>query len=178
MKKNQTFQQGARGCLMSLLSMVLAISALAVSTNYHYPQHASCRGMLGAGFPLLFICDDWGGGSPTGSWEKIDFVDVVNGGIRPGGFLVDLLFYILLIVMIGFAASGFVHKGINLRDWWWTTSIIIGFVFGFLFAFLAVWSSDLYIKNPPIGTATPVIPSATASEPMHSITTPIATLIP
>jgi hypothetical protein len=47
---------------------------MAISANYQYPEHPSCGGMLGAGFPVLFICDDWGGGSPTSSWEKIDYV--------------------------------------------------------------------------------------------------------
>ena len=173
MKENQIFQQGSRGCLISLLIILLAICAMAISANYHYPQHASCHGMLGAGFPVLFICDDWGGGSPTGSWNKIDFVDVVNGGIRPAGFLVDFLFYVLLILIIWFAASSFVHKDVNYRDLWWTTFVVAGFVFGFLCAFLTVWTSDLYIKNPPMSTPTPVIPSATASE-----ITPIVTSTP
>ena len=175
MKENQFFQQGSRSCLISLLSILLAICAMAISANYHYHQHASCHGMLGAGFPVLFICDDWGGGSPTGSWNKIDFVDVVNGGIRPAGFFVDFLFYILLILIIWFVTSSFLHKGVNYRDFWWATFIIIAFMFGFLFAFLTIWSSDSYIKNPHIGTPTPtpVIPSATASE-----TTPIGTLTP
>jgi hypothetical protein len=178
MKENQLFQQGGRGCLISLLSILLAIGAMAISANYRYPQHASCRGILGAGFPVLFICDDWGGGSPTGSWNKVDFVDVVNGGIEPGGFLVDFLFYILLILIIGFVTSSVLLKVVNHRDFWWTTFITIGFVFGFLFAFLTIWSSDSYVKNPPIGTPTPVIPSATVSEIIPLETTPIATFIP
>lgn len=178
MKENRFFRQGSRGCFISLLSIILALSAMAVSANYHHPQHPSCRGMLGAGFPVLFICDDWGGGSPTSSWEKIDFVDVVNGGIRPGGFLVDFLFYILLTLIIWFIASRFLYKGANHPDLWWTTLIMIGFVFGFLFAFLTVWSSDLYIKNPPMGTPTLGIPSATASETIPSVTSPTATLTP
>jgi len=173
MKENHIFQQGLRGCLISLLSIVLAIGAMAISANYHYPQHAVCHGMLGAGFPVLFICDDWGGGSPTGSWNKIDFVDVVNGGIRPGGFFVDFLFYILLILIVWLVVSGFLRKGVKHGNSWWTVFMITAFVFGILFAFLTIWSSDSYIKNPQIGTSTPVIPSATASE-----ITPIATSIP
>lgn len=173
MKEPQLFQQGLRGCFISLLSIVLAIGAMAVSANYHYPQHAACHGMLGAGFPVLFICDDWGGGSPTGSWNKIDFVDVVNGGIRPGGFFVDFLFYILLILIIWLVVSGFLRKGVKYGNSWGTVFMITAFVFGILFAFLIIWSSDSYTKNPPIGTPRPVIPSATASE-----ITPIATSIP
>lgn len=86
MKENQSFLQGSRGCFISLVIILTAIFAMAVSVNYQYPENPSCRGMLGAGFPVLFICDDWGGGSPTGSWGKIDLVDVMNGGIRLGGF--------------------------------------------------------------------------------------------
>jgi hypothetical protein len=173
MKENQLFQQGSRGCLISLLSIVLAISAMAISTNYQYARYASCGGMLGAGFPVLLVCDDWGGGSPTGSWGKIDFVDVINGGIRPGGFLVDFLFYLLLILIVWFVASSALHEDVNHRHLWVTTFIIIGFVFGFLFAFLTIWSSDLYIKIPAIGTATPAIPSPIASETEAPLATPI-----
>ncbi len=173
MKETPLFQQGLRGCFISLLSIALVISAMALSTNYHYSQHAACRGMLGAGFPVLFICDDWGGGSPTGSWNKIDFIDVVNGGIRPGGFFVDFLFYMLLISITWLITTSLVHKGINQGDFWWTMFMMNAFAFGFLFVFLTIWSSDAYIKNPPIGTSTPVIPSATASE-----ITPIGTSNP
>jgi hypothetical protein len=135
--------------------------------------------MLGAGFPVLFICDDWGGGSPTGSWGKIDLVDVMNGGIRLGGFFIDLLFYILMILIIWSAASSFLQKGTNHRDLWWTTFILLAFVVGVSFAFLTVWTSDLYNKNPIlVGTPTPVIPSATAVGTMPSIMTPIVTLTP
>lgn len=178
MNESQFFRQGSRGCFINLVILLVANFAIAISTNYHYPEHPSCGGMLGAGFPVLFICDDWGGGSPTGSWGKIDFVDVVNGGIRPSGFLVDFISYTLLIWIVLFTASTFFHTGINLRDLWWTTFILIGFVFGFLCAFSTIWSSDFYIRNPPIGTPTSLIPSATASETVPSIATPIPTLIP
>ena len=171
MKENQLFQQGLRGCLISILSIILAISAMAVSTNYHYSQHTACRGMLGAGFPFLFICDNWGGGSPTGSWGKIDLVDIVNGGIQPEGFLVDFLFYILLILILWFIASPFLPRGLHHSDLWWTMFIILGFGFGFLFAFFIIWSSDSYVRRPPVGTPTHVVPSPTASESTPTTTT-------
>jgi hypothetical protein len=66
--------------------------------------------MLGAGFPILFICDDWGGGSPTNSWGKITFVDILNGGIKPGGFLVDLLVYAILFVLISLLVLGIYQR--------------------------------------------------------------------
>lgn len=162
MNDHPPFKQGSRGCLISLLSFVIAISAMALSTAFQYPQPATCQGMLGAGFPTLFICDDWGGGSPTGSWGKIDFVDVVNGGIRPAGFFIDLLFYLALSLIVWLVVSGILRKGIRARDLWWTTCILFGFVLGFAFAFMTIWSSDLYVKRPPLGTPTPVIPTETS----------------
>ena len=178
MKENQLFRQGSRGCFISLASVLLAICAMAISTNYQHPEHPSCGGMLGGGFPVLFICDDWGGGSPTGSWDKIDFVDVLNGGVRPEGFLIDFLFYSVLIWIAWFIASGIFHKGINDHDLWWATFIGVGFIFGFLCAFLTFQSSDLYVRDSHIRTPTPVIPSPTSFETMPSLTTPIATSTP
>ena len=172
MNENQPFQQGSRGCIISMLIIVLAVIALAFSTSYQFPQHLSCQGMLGAGFPLLFICDDWGGSSPTSSWGKIDLVDVANGGIQPIGFFIDFIFYILVSLIVWVTISGFLRKATNHGDLWWATTILIGFLIGFSFAFLSVWTSDQYIKHPAIGTATPVIPSATAAEATTSIMTP------
>ena len=98
MKRLLFFPGGCFGRLTILLSMVLAVVAIAASLDYQYDSNPSCfdGDRLGAGFPVLFICDDWGGGSPTNSWGKIDFVDVLNGGFRPAGFVVDFLFYTFL----------------------------------------------------------------------------------
>lgn len=114
--KNQFFLRGSRGCLISLAIIFLAVFAMAISTNYQYPDHPSCGGMLGAGHPVLFICDDWGGGSPTNSWGKITFVDVPNGGIRPTGFLIDFLFYAVLIWIIWLFVARILQKRINQSD--------------------------------------------------------------
>jgi len=176
--ENQSFRQGVRGCFVSLVSILLAICALAISANFHYPGHPSCRGMVGGGFPMLFICDDWGGGSPTGSWGKIDFVDVLNGGIRPVGFVTDFMFYIVLIWIVMFIVSGIFHKGINHRDFWRAIFITLGFISGFLCAFLTFGSSDFYAREFLNRTPTPVIPSPTSLETMPSVITPITTLTP
>jgi hypothetical protein len=179
MKENQFFRQGTRGCFISLVSILLAIFAMAISANYQYSEHPSCRGMLGAGFPVLFICDDWGGSSPTGSWGKIDFIDVLNGGIRPEGFLIDFLFYSVLIWIVGFITSGVFNKGIKRHDLWWATFISVGFIFGFLFAFLMFQSSRLYIGGSRFrATSTPISLSPTPLETMPSIITPITTSTP
>ena len=175
MKDNQFFQQGFRGCLISLVCILLAIWAVALSANRQYPEQAGCGGTLGAGFPVLFICDDWGGGSPTGSWEKIDFVDYLNGGIRPGGFLVDFLFYAVLIWIVWFTVSSIIYKGINWRDLSWTIFISIGFLAGVLSAFLLFQPGYYeYIRTfRPFNTPTP-----TVSTPIGTISTISSTLTP
>jgi len=101
MNENQLIQQGARGCLTSLIITFLAICAMIISINRQYPAHPACGGMLGAGFPAIFICDDWGGGSPSSSWGKITFVDVPNGGIRSGGFLCAFLTFLSSSLYLG-----------------------------------------------------------------------------
>jgi hypothetical protein len=66
--------------------------------------------MIGAGFPFLFICDDWGGGSPTSSWGKIDFADVLNGGLHTQGFLLDVLVYFTLFFAAGLLLTAIQSK--------------------------------------------------------------------
>jgi len=177
MKENQLFRQGFRGCLISLVCIMLAIYAVSISAKYLYSKSPTCGEMVGGGFPVLFICDDWGGGSPTGSWGKIDFVDVLNGGIVPGGFLVDFLFYFFLIWIIWFTVSSIIHKGVNQGDLWWTTFFDIGFITGLLLAFL-VFLPGYYVNvRPPfIRTPTPV-PTSVDSFP-SLIETSMPTIAP
>jgi hypothetical protein len=136
--------------------------------------------MLGAGFPVLFICDTFTGSSPLGELGNIDYVDVFyGGGIRPAGFLIDLLFYLIPIWVIWFIVASIFHKGISYRDLWWTAFIIIGFISGFLFAFWTIQSSQLYDKNSDyLNTSVPIIPSPTQLGTMPALITPIATLDP
>jgi hypothetical protein len=161
MKENHFFRPGFQGCFISVAIILLAISAMAVSTNYQYPAHPSCGGALGAGFPTLFICDAGLGGSPIDSWGKVDFADVFNRGIRPGGFIVDFLFYLALIWLVGVVASRISYNRIDPRNIGWAAFISIGFVFGFLCAFLVFQSSSSYdprISTPtPLGISTPLI---------------------
>ncbi len=185
MKENPLFRQGFRGCFISLVCILLAIWAVSISAKYVYPENPSCGNMLGAGFPMMFICDNWGGGSPTGSWGKIDFVDVLNGGMIPSSFLVDFLFYFTLIEMIWFIASRIIHKGLNWSDWWWTGFISVGFITGFLCAFLVYQSSYFeyvrHVRLPLIHTSTPTLSFQTpvGTLPIVAPTiTPIATSTP
>ena len=161
MKENHFFRPGFHGCFISLLIILLASSAMAISTNYQYPAHPSCRGALGAGFPTLFICDAGVGGSPIDSWGQIDVADVFNRGIRPEGFLVDFLFYLGLIWLVGVVVSRISPNRIDHRAVWWAALISIGFIFGVLCAFLVFQSSSLYesrVSTPtPLGTITPLL---------------------
>jgi hypothetical protein len=100
MEKYLFSRQGLRGRFIIIDSILAAICAMVVSMNHQYPENPSCGGMLGAGFPVLFICDNWGGGSPANSWVKITFIDVINGGINPGGYVVDFLFYTVVTYVI------------------------------------------------------------------------------
>ncbi len=93
MKKIRFIPHGCGFFLFGFVSLFLAFAAIILSANYQYPESPACGGMLGAGFPLLYICDNWGGGSPTSSWGKITPVDVINGGVNFSGFLADFLFY-------------------------------------------------------------------------------------
>jgi hypothetical protein len=163
MKDNNHLQQGSRGCLISCVIIMATIFAMAISTNYQYPAHPSCRGALGAGFPTLFICDAGLGGSPIDSWGKIDFADVFNRGIRPGGFVADFLFYLALIWLAGLVVSRISHNRIDPRYIGWAAFLSIGLVFGFLCAFLVFQSSSSYdprvsVSTPtPLGISTPLI---------------------
>lgn len=166
MQENDFSRRGVHGCFISIVITLLVIGAMAISTNYEYFAHPSCRGALGAGFPALFICDAGLGGSPIDSWGKIDLADVFNRGIRPEGFIVDFFFYLALIWSIGLVLNRLLHNRINLRDVRWATFISLGFIFGFICAFLVFQSSSAY--DPHVPTPTP-----------SGITTPlIATSIP
>ena len=153
MKENQFFRPGFHGCSISVVIILLAISAMAISTNYQYPAHPSCSSALGAGFPTLFICDAGLGGSPIDSWGKIDVADVFNRGIRPDGFIIDFLFYLALIWLVGLVISRISRNRIDPRHVWWAAFISIGFIFGFLCAFLVFQSSSSY--DPRVATSTP-----------------------
>ena len=182
MKENQFFRQGFRGFFISLVCILLALWAVSISAKYLYPENPYCGDMVGAGFPVMFICDDWGGGSPTGSWGKIDFVDFLNGGIIPSGFLIDLVFYFLLFGSFWLIASSIIQKGLNRGDLWWTIFIGMGFIIGLLCAFLAFQPSYLNYIRPPVfdRTSTPIfVPSPTGTLPTALSTfTPVTTSSP
>lgn len=177
MHDNQFFRDGFRGCSISLVSILLAICAMVLSTNYHYLESPACGKMLGAGFPSIVVCDTFTGSSPLGELGQIDYVDVFyGGGIRPEGFLLDFLFYLIPILIIWFIVSSIFHKGVSDSALWWTTFIVSGFIAGFLFAFLIIYSSQSYDKNfTYLNTPVSIIPSPTPLGTIPALITPRAT---
>lgn len=180
MKENPFLLHGFRGCLISLVGLFLAVGLLALSVNYQYPEHPMCRGGLGAGFPVLFICDAGLGGSPISSWGKITLVDVPNGGIRPGGFLLDFLFYLALIWIVWFVIATIFRRGFPLQDLGWAAFLSTIYIAGLLCGSLMFFSSELYDKNyarTPIPNQN-IIPSPTPLGTMSFPLTPMATTGP
>jgi len=180
MKEHSLFPHALRGCLVNLVNIVLVLGAMVLSVNYRYPEHPLCRGGLGAGFPVLLICDAGVGGSPISSWGKITFVDIPNGGIRPGGFLLDFLFYSACVWILWILAAWIFPQGLPHRDLGWAALINVVYIIGFLCASLLFFSSELYSKGYA-RTPTPnitIIPSATPLGTPPSLVTPIPTLGP
>lgn len=165
-----------RGCLMVFLPLVLAVCATALSASRQYPNEPSCGGMLGAGLPALFICDDWGGGSPTGSWGKIDFVDVINGGIKPGSFLIDLLFFTILIWVAWYLGMGAFPRGRGRQEnYYWAAMLSIGYLVGLLTGYMIFRPDGLFLERAAVRTPTPVSPSPTPLGTLPPAPTPEAT---
>ena len=179
-KEHPFLLHGLRGCFINVVNIFLALCAVTLSASYRYPEHPLCRGGLGAGFPVLFICDAGLGGSPISSWGRIDLNDLPNGGIRPGGFLLDFLFYTALIWVVWAILAVVSPRLTDRRDLGWAAWIGVAYLAGFLCASLLFFSSELYIKGYA-RTPTPnltIIPSPTPLGTMPSLITPVATAGP
>jgi hypothetical protein len=180
MNENLSFPPFLRGCFINLVIIIFALFAMALSVNYQYLEHPLCRGALGGGFPMLFICDASTGGSPISSWGKITWIDLPLGGLRPGGFLLDFLFYSVLAWMIWFVAATIFRNRIHRRDISWAAFISGIYLAGLLCGSLVFFSSQLYDKGyARTPTSDPIIlPSVTPFGTMPSLITPIPTLGP
>ncbi len=65
-----------------------------LSVYYQRPNNPVCRGLLGAGFPMAFLCDA-SGESRLSSVGKINWADLDN--LNPLGSLVDVASYSLVL---------------------------------------------------------------------------------
>ncbi len=95
-----------------MVSVILAVLLTVRSINDQRLHDPVCQGLAGAGFPLTFICDSLGS-SPTGSWGKIDAADILFPNLF---FLVDVLFYTLLLWLPLILAMGVIHRVRCRRD--------------------------------------------------------------
>jgi hypothetical protein len=103
------------------------------------------RHSVSAGFPLSFICDDTGG-SPIGSWGKIDFADIFN--INPRPLLLDFLLDSAALTLAWLVLSG-LRKGLaHAEIFRWAVLLCIGYMVAFLFAFLLFQSHTLNFEVP------------------------------
>ena len=96
------------GCIFLIVSLLLA---LALTVGVLFVQHTSsplCQGLLGAGFPLPFICDA-SGESPLSSVGKIDWADLDS--INLIGSALDILFYTFALWVIGFIVGRIFQLG-------------------------------------------------------------------
>jgi hypothetical protein len=106
MKENRSFLRGCGvGLLILLLAFVLMFSTMRV---LHNSDDFSCFGQLGAGFPVSFLCDYSGGGSPISSAGKIDSADFPY--FSPIGALADILFYSMPLGMLWLIADRLSRK--------------------------------------------------------------------
>jgi hypothetical protein len=108
MHKRRFFPSGPPGCIFWIASLMLAL-ALTVGTLFVQRTGSPlCQGLLGAGFPLPFICDA-SGESPLSSVGRIDWADLDS--INLIGSTLDILFYTLALWVIGFIVGRIFQLG-------------------------------------------------------------------
>ena len=99
--------------LFLILIFVLSVLLMAVSaTHKHYNSYA-CYGLIGEGHPFDFLCDYSDGailllGPAPESTGKIDWFDPPY--LSAQGFIMDLLFYCVIVLMIWFVATYSIYQ--------------------------------------------------------------------
>ena len=144
------------GCVIGMASALLGLCLTLGTILYHREADPDpmCGGGVSAGFPLSFICDDTGG-SPIGSWGKIDFADIFN--INPRPLLLDFLLDSAALTLAWLVLSG-LRKGLaHAEIFRWAVLLCIGYMVAFLFAFLLFQSHTLNFEVPAPTTPTPIL---------------------
>jgi len=164
-----------RGCVFGFLTILLGICLAAGTVFYQRQDYPVCQGGLSAGFPIAFLCDG-SGGSPIGSWGKIDLADWFN--VNPLALLLDILLYGALISLAGMIVTGVLRRGLSQdENFRWGVLICIGYIAVFLFAFMSFQSNSLNIEVPFSRTLTPIIYTPTPfGTPPPPAWTPFPTL--
>jgi hypothetical protein len=153
MKANQSILRGCGvGMLILLLAFVLMFSTMRV---LRHNDHFSCFGQLGAGFPVSFLCDYSGGGSPISSAGKIDSADFPY--FSPIGTLVDILFYSMQLGMLWLIADRLSRNSQEGRGKYrWAALILAVYLAGFLSALMLFQLVHVRIERSYPRTPTPL----------------------
>jgi hypothetical protein len=167
MKQYFSFSEGSPGCMVGGVNLLLSIALMFSTIWYVHPLNylrpgdlLACGGRLGAGYPVSFLCDYSGGGSPISSAGRIDWADLPY--FSPLGTLVDLLFYGMQVWLLWFVLTSIFHKGTNRAEQQrWATLIAVGYVIGFCSALLLLQTVHIQIDTTQPHTPTPVLPSPT-----------------
>lgn len=145
-----------RGCVTGILILLLAFGLMFSTLKVlRHNDTFSCFGQLGAGFPVSFLCDYSGGGSPISSAGKIDSADFPY--FSPVGTLVDMLFYSMQLGMIWLIADNISRKRSEGRGKYrWAALMIAVYLAGFLTALKLFQPIRLRIERSYPRTPTPI----------------------
>jgi hypothetical protein len=146
----------ARGCVVGMGILVLAFVMMVSSMKVlRHNDHFSCFGQLGAGFPVSFLCDYSGGGSPISSAGKIDAADFPY--FSPVGMLLDLLFYAMPLGILWLIADCISCTGTGGRGKYrWAALILAVYLAGILSAWIVLQPPHLRIERSYPRTPTPL----------------------
>jgi hypothetical protein len=153
LKENWLFP---RGCVTGILIVLLAFGLmLSTMKILRHNDTFSCFGQLGAGFPVSFLCDYSGGGSPISSAGKIDSADFPY--FSPVGTLVNIFFYSMQLGMPWLIADSISRVGPEgFGKYRWATLIIAVYLAGFLSALILLQPARLRIERSYPRTPTPI----------------------
>jgi hypothetical protein len=139
-----------QGCTVGALILFVAFGLMfATKKVLRHNDAFACYGGLGAGFPVSFLCDYSGGGSPISSAGKIDLADFPY--FSPQGTLVDMLFYSMQIGLIWYVANSILQ-----RNYKQAALVILLYLMGFLSAVLLFQLTDVRIERSFPRTPTPI----------------------
>jgi hypothetical protein len=138
-----------RGCLTGLVIFLLALGlTFSTLTHLQHNDAFACFGGLGAGFPVSFLCDYSGGGSPLSSAGKIDLADFPY--FSPQGTLVDLLFYAMQVGAVWSLVNSILRKRYGMA-----VLVLLVYLAGFLSALILFQPFPLRIERYYPRTPTP-----------------------
>ncbi len=153
-----------RGYIVGAVILFLAfVLMLGTVNSLRHNDTFACYGGLGAGFPVSFLCDYSGGGSPISSAGKIDLADFPY--FSPQGTLVDTLFYSIQLGLLWSVANNILRKKYEQA-----ALVILLYLVGFLSAVFLFQFPNLRIER-----SFPVTPTPLASPTTIGTNSPPAT---